>query len=531
MKKYRYYLGKFLLLLITTALIAVNVIAQDHESKDNYSGNWEDAGTWQVGGLPPEPVSKSTQVDIYGTVNRNSLLEVNKDFTLNIYDTLIIYGGFTLQKEGNVNVNPGAYLIVYGDFTSAKDIEIDLESYLVVFGDFELQKDANITTPAGDTLLYTSGAASCVGGCGTVDIGDEDDMFNNPDLDEIIEETSNFITPRSPTLCSGGSLVLSIRDDGSNYEWYETSTPGTIISTEPTFTVTTPGTYDVNFDVGGVSQSVDPVIVTSSGTVTFSVSAVITNASGIGLSDGEIDLTVTPAGTYTYDWSNGETTEDLTGLSATDYIVEVEDDNCRLTEAFSVTDVPCTDPSISTVTAPEVCNGSSYDLSNIIVVDANGTNPTYSYHSRTPAVAGNELASTTVSPTTTTRYYVLGTNGTCTDVLAVDITVNPLPNFTPSAKEGTICFGESSQLNAEYIETGATTYLWSPEGAELVTENIANPLYTPATNPSGPTQVTKTFSVTVTDENSCSDTGTIDIIVTRQPETGPQYHVPNDIGN
>lgn len=526
MNKIEAHLRKLELLLVVIAFTISGAIAQDHESKDNYTGNWEDAGTWEIGGVPPEPVSKSTQVDIYGTVNRNSLLEVNKDFTLNIYDTLIIYGGFTLQKEGNVNVNPGAYLIVYGDFTSAKDIEIDLESYLVVFGDFELQKDANITTPAGDTLLYTSGTASCVGGCGTVDIGDEDDMFNNPDLDEIIEETSSFITPRSPTLCSGGSLVLSIRDDGTNYNWFDTSAPGITLSTEPTLIITATGTYDVDYDVGGVSQNVDPVIVTSNGTVAFSISSVVTNASGVGLSDGEIDLTVSPVGTYTYDWSNGETTEDLSGLAASDYIVEIEDENCRLTETFSVTDVACTPPNITNTTSGSRCGTGTVNLS---AAASAGTINWYDVATGGTAIGtGNNF--TTPSINSTTSYYVDATNGGCTTAARTEViaTVNPLPAVAVSATPATICFGESTLLNA----TGGISYSWSPNlPGEINDQNIQSPTYTPASNPTSPTQYTATFTVVVTDSNSCVNTSTVDIIVNRRPETGPQYHISNQLGN
>jgi hypothetical protein len=108
------------------------------------------------------------------------------------------------------------------------------------------------------------------------------------------------------------------------------------------------------------------------------------------------------------------------------------------------------------------------------------------------------------------------------------VTVNPLPVFTPSAVAGTICFGENSQLDANYV--GATTYLWSPAG-ELNASGIQNPVYTPVTNPTTPTQITTTFTVTVTDGNSCVDTGTIDVVLNRTPETGPEYHIDNTWGN
>ena len=52
------------------------------------------------------------------------------------------------------------------------------------------------------------------------------------------------------------------------------------------------------------------------------------NVSGYNLNDGFIDITVTGgAGNYTYEWSNGETSQDLENISAGTYTVTATDEN------------------------------------------------------------------------------------------------------------------------------------------------------------------------------------------------------------
>jgi len=138
-----------------------------------------------------------------------------------------------------------------------------------------------------------------------------------------------------------------------------------------------------------------------------------------------------------------------------------------------------------------------------------------------------------ISAITAGNYTVQVTNAAgCLSVASAPktVVVNPLPVFVPSAVPGTICFGETSQLDANIGGSGET-YSWSPAGELSGAGAIQNPVYTPTTNPTSPTQVTTTFSVTVTDANTCSDVETIDVIVNRTPETGPQYHIEDTWGN
>ncbi|MGE0090470.1 MAG: hypothetical protein AB7S50_13445 [Bacteroidales bacterium] len=122
-------------------------------------------------------------------------------------------------------------------------------------------------------------------------------------------------------------------------------------------------------------------------------------------------------------------------------------------------------------------------------------------------------------------YTVLAVNATtlCSRFMSgsATVSVNPLPTITISATPGTICFGDFSDLNA----TGGVSYSWTPFG-EIDDPNIQSPRFTPLANPTAVADTT-TFTVTVIDVNLCSDTDSVDVIVNRTPETGPQYHLEN----
>lgn len=66
--------------------------------------------------------------------------------------------------------------------------------------------------------------------------------------------------------------------------------------------------------------------------------------------NGAIYLTVMPSGTYTFNWSNGDTTEDITGLSAGNYTVTITDsNNCEYINIYTVLDEEDCCPNIDVV--------------------------------------------------------------------------------------------------------------------------------------------------------------------------------------
>jgi gliding motility-associated-like protein len=103
------------------------------------------------------------------------------------------------------------------------------------------------------------------------------------------------------------------------------------------------------------------------------------------------------------------------------------------------------------------------------------------YHSWTENPAGNTLNDPTLKnptarPLVTTTYTVVGNIGKC---IATDqITVTPVPYPVANAgPDQTICFGQSTQLNA----SGGSIYAWSPN-IFLNAANIPNPVVTSPTD-------------------------------------------------
>lgn len=100
-----------------------------------------------------------------------------------------------------------------------------------------------------------------------------------------------------------------------------------------------PGTYTLSLtDAGGCTSTATTTVL--GGTV-LSLSADVTDGTCPDSTNGSIDLTVTGgSGSYTYLWSNGETTEDISGLVAGEFYVTVTDTNaCFGIDTFTLTTV------------------------------------------------------------------------------------------------------------------------------------------------------------------------------------------------
>jgi len=179
---------------------------------------------------------------------------------------------------------------------------------------------------------------------------------------------------------SNGSIIVNTPTGGSGS--YEYSINGTW-QASPTFNGLAAGTYQIAIrdanatacvtDLDGTTgtQITEPALVVASGTKV--------NVLCNGASTGSIDLSVVGgSGSYTYLWSNGATTQDISGLAAGTYTVTITESNgCTVTGTQSFT---ITEPALVVVSSAVKKSYNGADLScatatdgEITVTGAGGT--------------------------------------------------------------------------------------------------------------------------------------------------------------
>ncbi|MBX2825779.1 MAG: hypothetical protein KTR33_13685, partial [Gammaproteobacteria bacterium] len=325
---------------------------------------------------------------------------------------------------------------------------------------------------------------------GTYTVTVTDATNNTVILSPVINEPVALVLSASQVdiLCHGastGSIDLTVSGGTAPYTYAWTGG-----ATSEDLSGLSAGSYEVTVtDANGCTETLSRTL----SEPTDLVASTTPTASTCGSANGELDLTVN-GGTapYTYAWSDNASTEDRTGLLAGSYTVTITDDNgCITTASATISDED--GPAVSaSITDNDICVGQSTTLN----ASATGGSGNISYSWDNGAGTG---ASVSVSPAATTTYTVTATdtNG-CTSTAQVTVTVNDLPIVSFSG-DTEICVGESTTLTA----SGGDNYAWS------TSDNTASITVTPGN--------TSTYTVTVTDGNGCSQTGSVTVTVNPNP--------------
>lgn len=216
-----------------------------------------------------------------------------------------------------------------------------------------------------------------------------------------------------------------------------------------------------------------------------------TNVTCNGLCDGTATVNAT-GGTppFTFLWSNGATTQTITNLCPDDFSVIVTDAASQ--QAFDT--VTITEPAPLTVSLAVDNNPCVGTSTGAATATPTGDMPPFTYlwqpSGQTTATASGLIAGT---------YNVTVTDSTgCTVTDNIVIDALPLPPADAGPDQG-ICISGQVTITA----SGGTSYLWDT-GDNTATINV-----TPA--------VTTTYTVTVTDDNSCSESDNIVVNVNNLP--------------
>ena len=217
-----------------------------------------------------------------------------------------------------------------------------------------------------------------------------------------------------------------------------------------------------------------------------------TNISCNGSNDGTITAVASGGDSnFSYNWGGGLTTATISNLAANTYTVTVTDGNgCTVsaTEIISESNALM----LSTVDNPVACFGGNDGSSTVSAAGGVGSF-TYSWSDAQTTQTATNLAAGT--------YTVTVTDGSnCTSSIEAIIT-EPLAALAITSISQTFisCAGENAG-EATVVATGGTglySYAWTPSGGTADIETGLAP---------------GTYTVIVSDENSCSTTASVDII-------------------
>jgi len=250
------------------------------------------------------------------------------------------------------------------------------------------------------------------------------------------------------------------------------------------------GTYNVTVTDDHGCTATGSVMVNNFDCSTFTVQSNQIDVTCHGGADGE--ATVTPSGggiPYSYNWSNGETTQTISGLAAGTYMVTVSETNgCE--EMLTLTISEPTAIVVSTTSLSNVsCNGGN---DGEVTVAANGGAPGYTF------LWSNNGMGSTISNLAAGEYTVTATDqNNCTGTLTVTITEPDSLIASVLQSSNALCQGESNGSATVAASGGTSGYAFEWPGG--------------STDPSRNDLAAATYSVTATDANGC--TATVDVTI------------------
>ena len=195
------------------------------------------------------------------------------------------------------------------------------------------------TVPAGNYLYQWSNGASeaelqfLEGGTYSVTVTDQ---YQCTQIDSFIVGNSQIVPELDATIISAtcgqsnGSVDIQVSlSIASTFMWSNNHTGEDLLAAPA-------GMYSVTVTSQEGCSAVMVVEIPDQNT-NFSINSDITDNTSCSIPSGSIDVTVTPAGAYFFQWSTGEISEDIVSLGSGEYGITVTDQfNCAASELFTI---------------------------------------------------------------------------------------------------------------------------------------------------------------------------------------------------
>lgn len=345
----------------------------------------------------------------------------------------------------------------------------------------------DFTSPSGKFLWTASGTyldtVSTPGAC--------DSFFTvNLILDPV---TATFSTTSATTLCPGTSVTFQDASTGGTaYTWLADMTPFSQTA-QASYTFADTGTVEIMLVVSNATCS-------DTSTMTFIISgpaisnAFISDESCVVGLDGSIDIDVVGGvNPFTYSWSNGAMTQDLTGVPGGTYTVTVTDGlGCSTTETYTVSSTLDVVAGFITSSDASLCPGETITFTNTSQMAT-----AYDWQIDGQSFATSTDLTYTFPASGEILVELIASEGNCTDTTSLSFYVNEAPQIV-STVTGESCPGSLDGAIDLQLTGGSTpfTFAWSnlETTEDLTGLSIGN------------------YEVTITDTAGCTIKDTFEIM-------------------
>ena len=399
---------------------------------------------------------------------------------------------FTVVDSGTVTVAPTPTVTVNTDTVCQRQSATLTATTSRTGGTFSWSPGNNITQSitVSPTSTTTYTVTYAIPGCLVAN--------NTGEVDVVIPP---IVTVDSSITCQGSSATISATTTvpGGNYSWAPSGDVTQSITVSPASTTTYTVTYSI-------PQSVCPPVTASGLVSVFAPPSLSVNSTLVCLG-ADATLTATPSPTGgTYVWSPGNNTSQSITVSpaaTTTYTVAYTYSNCSPVSASgTVTIAPLPIATISIIDA--ICTASN---GQEIAQVSSGTTP-YSYLWNNPS--GSNASALTGLPSGTAYSITVTDANLCTATATGTIgdSITPLPIV--NTLSNITCYGlENGSISVSVANCNSCSYQWSNGTSGTSLSGLSANDYT----------------VTVTDQNGCTSSGTYTITA---PAQATLTILPND---